>query len=122
MIAISIVSQFVPLYKLNLELSFFRFGHYFFAGILALYYLVYKPEKLKVSKSAGVLILIAAIGLFIFRQFDWQNYIYKIQMVSVFLLMFAALGSNLVKRILTVPLIPIIGGMCYTIYLLHFQC
>ena len=120
MIAFSIVSQFVPLYKLNLGLSLFRFGHYFFAGILASYYLVYKPEKLKVSNSAGVLILITAIGLFVFGQFNWQNYIYQIQMVSVFILIFAALGSELIKRILSVPLISIIGGMCYTIYLLHF--
>ena len=57
---------------------------------------------------------------FVFGQLYWDSFIYHLQLISVFLAIYAAMAGRTVKKILSTPFIAIVGGMCYTIYLYHF--
>jgi peptidoglycan/LPS O-acetylase OafA/YrhL len=48
------------------------------------------------------------------------NYLLYVKMVSMFLLFHSVLNNNYIKKIFSVEIITIIGGMCYSIYLMHF--
>ena len=53
--------------------------------------------------------------------FAWPNLTSLLLPFMLFWLYYSVFRSRHVRRLLTLPLLTVIGGMCYTIYLIHFQ-
>jgi peptidoglycan/LPS O-acetylase OafA/YrhL len=97
----------------------FVFIHFFACGLLLadLYtngIIIFRNEKL------GFMLGIAALASLFFIASIGNMTGYLIKLVSIFLLMHIVLTNPMWKRLFSFRLITIIGGMCYSIYLIHF--
>jgi len=99
-------------------LHVFVYLHYFFSGIL-LADLYCRNIKLVKNEKLGLLIgMLALLGFLFLPSLKYMpGYLLKI--LCMFFLFHEALTNAYVKRIFSVQLLVIIGGMCYSIYLLH---
>ena len=94
----------------NLELSdYFR---YFLAGIIAAD--VYKNIKLP-KHFAWDIIFVGGLFLFFFYFSD-----YFLRTLTLFFILISSLHLIVLRKIVTHKWVTIIGGMCYSLYLLHF--
>ena len=93
--------------------------NFFLCGILlADLYLLRKKE------NNGLLIALLAIvvfGIYLFIPTieHVNNYLSLMKIFAVTLLFYTAITNSHLKRLLSVKIVAIIGGMCYSIYLLH---
>ena len=99
-------------------LHVFVYLHYFFSGIL-LADLYCKNVKLIKTDKLGLLIgVLALLGFLFVPSFKYMpGYLLKI--VCMFFLFHTAVMNVYIKRMFSVPTLVMIGGMCYSIYLLH---
>lgn len=76
---------------------------------------IYKPEKS--YRLLDILMLPAWIGM----MYTWSESWWKTEffVVCLALLFLGALYSTYFKRLLQLPFISVVGGMCYSIYLVH---
>jgi peptidoglycan/LPS O-acetylase OafA/YrhL len=56
-----------------------------------------------------------------YRVLAWHDLGIALLVLGLFLMTLGAFRGHLVRRALSVPLVSIVGGACYTIYLFHFQ-
>jgi peptidoglycan/LPS O-acetylase OafA/YrhL len=97
------------------------FGTHFLTGILVAYLYLTRPalfkERFYWHDLTGV---VALIGLFVFYkpQAFWLNNV--LFNTCTFTLMFSAFRGRIFNRFFTWSPIYLIGGMCYSIYLLHY--
>lgn len=101
--------------------SILTHGHFFILG--AFLHLLPEYSK-KVCFPYGCLnIVIFLMLLLVFYQLDYQYSSFEgntIKVICLFVLFSLALESVAVKSILSSPFLYLIGGMCYSIYLLHY--
>ncbi|MBI1303809.1 MAG: acyltransferase family protein [Phycisphaera sp.] len=56
-----------------------------------------------------------------YRVLAWHHLGIALLVLGLFLMTLGAFRGNLVRRALSVPVVSVVGGACYTIYLFHFQ-
>ena len=99
-------------------LCLYQFIQYFILGFLLsdIYVSSKKPSDNILTRVGGYVVLV--ILLFVsYRQSIWHEYIF---MLTVFLFCYFVLLTDYWKKVFSHPWLAIIGGMCYTIYLLHY--
>ena len=98
-------------------LSLLRFGQYFVVGIfVADIYLSVK--ELPVKKVFIDITGVAAILLiFIFQFYRWHYLV----PLAIFITFISVLYGDKLKKIFSMQLISVIGGMCYITYLIHYS-
>jgi len=108
-------------------LSIYGFAQYFFVGILlADLYISDAAATLVNKKWVGpfaTLCLVAIIYLPIKDEHVFATTQFVARLCFPFLLMlfyFTVLKNTALKRVFSYKFVPIIGGMCYSIYLLHY--
>lgn len=105
-------------------LSLLTLAHFFCAGILAADLFV-SASNGAVSQGSGLklgrfdFLALIAFGLWQALSILPQPIMFLVRPLIVFLLLIAALRGPLFRRFLSIPLVYLIGGMCYTIYLWH---
>jgi peptidoglycan/LPS O-acetylase OafA/YrhL len=102
----------------RVRLSILFYVQYFLMGILVADIFVLHLNKMKSSwiwDGAGI----AALGAAFWMSHDgvWAHILMPL---AFFVLFVAAMRSHGLRRILANPWIAVIGGMCYSIYLLHY--
>jgi peptidoglycan/LPS O-acetylase OafA/YrhL len=97
----------------------FVYLHYFFMGILLADLYCCKVNLIK-NKLAGLIIGIIAFWGFIFLPSIHNLPGFLLKLVCMFLLVHATLNNPFIKKIFSLEPLIIIGGMCYSIYLLHY--
>jgi len=96
-----------------------RFMHYFFAGLLLADLYVMKEGKSKGSVGGyfiGIVALVALLSIPSYYRFPML----LMKLLLLFVAFYQVLFNQQLKAIFSVRGITLIGGMCYSIYLLHF--
>ena len=110
----------IPIFNLFINTNFiwlFNYLFYFLIGFL-ISDLYISEESLKLSP--GVSFLVGISSFFVFSFIDITRLIGKnIFIVVLFLMVYLILNNNFWKRIFGQKTIATIGGMCYSIYLVH---
>lgn len=110
----SIYFSFAPRYA-----NIVRFAHYFFTGMLLADLYVTKNGKATCSWKGFSTGIVALVLLFVFP----SKYVFPpllIKLALLFVLFYQVLFNKQMKEIFSVKWTTLIGGMCYSIYLLHF--
>jgi peptidoglycan/LPS O-acetylase OafA/YrhL len=96
----------------------FNFLHYFFMGILLADLYCSNVILFKNHRTGAIAGMISLIGyIFLPSVYFFPGYLLKL--LFMFILFHTVLTNRIMKRIFSVDAIVIIGGMCYSIYLLH---
>jgi peptidoglycan/LPS O-acetylase OafA/YrhL len=104
----------------RLSLSILNFLQYFLIGfLLADVYLCDWNETPRHQLRWDIVSLIGWPLLILL--FEWPRVTSLLMPFMLFWLYYSIFRSVYVRRLLTRPLLTVIGGMCYTIYLIHFQ-
>lgn len=97
-------------------------GHFFILG--ALLHLTTNYTKLWVNKLPTLLaVIMFGATLFLFFSFKTINPDFFVNLCKLFILFIIfsfVLGGGIITRIFTIRFIYLIGGICYSIYLLHY--
>jgi len=101
----------------RLNLSVFNFAHLFIIGICISYIYVFKNHLLSRSYFFDVLFLFSLLIIYLAKS---MNSIFLFDS-AVFLLFFSVFKLKFLERFLCSNVLVIIGGMCYSIYLLHYS-
>lgn len=110
-------SKFFHLADYNLNESIIKFLHFFIAGFFIADLYITRPDEDKNSSLVDVIGVIGIIGIFL------VEYMGGIKFFSSFAIMiafYATLFGKKIKALFSIDIISVIGGMCYTIYLLHY--
>ncbi len=117
---IMILQQYFSTFTGNTSWTILGHLHYFLIGffLVDLYLTDWKNgiAKHPIFNFIGV---VAFAGLFLTWSWDFEWYSRVAFVVSLFLLGYSAFRATWLNRLLTLPWITAIGGMCYTIYLIH---
>ena len=97
----------------------FKYLHYFFSGLL-LADLYCSKIKLLPHEMGGAIAGIIFLLVFLFLPSLGSLPAYLLKTASMILLVHLALSNQMIRRLFSIPVLVIIGGMCYSIYLLHF--
>lgn len=97
----------------------FMFLHFFFCGILLadLYccgIVLFKSQKLNFWMGIGSLAVYLFVDAFVSMP------VWLLKLACMFLLFHTVLTNNLLRKAFSMPVITSIGGMCYSVYLMHF--
>jgi peptidoglycan/LPS O-acetylase OafA/YrhL len=107
--------------------NIFGYIHYFLLGFLLV---DFKINSLKFNLNKTISIVVGTTAfccVWYFGQKNipnaiFENIVYGVMFLcSIFIFYCFALFDDMWKRILSTPIITTIGGMCYTIYLIHFS-
>lgn len=114
-----LVQQYFKLY-LN-PYSFTILGHlqYFLIGFILVDFYLNDWNEIKPSKIFDVLGLISWISLIYFWSWNYELLSRVLVMLSLFLFFISVFKSHYLNAFVTNRWIMVIGGMCYTIYLIH---
>lgn len=94
--------------------------HYFLIGFLLVdIYLIDWREGIKKHWCYTYLGVLAMVSIVYFWSWDYEFLNRLIFAVSLFVLVFSVFKSTILSKFLSLPWITAIGGMCYTIYLIH---
>lgn len=105
MLILSFKVDIIPIGDLN------DFMKFFVAGIFAAD--VYKNYKFK-SHWLWDLGFVLALIAFYWREYNW------LMSISLFVIILSSFHTVYLRKFLTNRLVTVIGGMCYTLYLLHY--
>ncbi len=97
----------------------FKFLHFFFCGILLADHYTNGVMIIK-NQRLALFVGIAALAGYIFIPSIISLEAYLLRVACMFLLFHTVLTNPLLKKIFSMEFAVIIGGMCYSIYLLHF--
>lgn len=106
------------------RLSLLSFGQFFMIGFLFADLYLSNPDKYDSRRQKGEILwdIISLIGWPLLLVLVVQGYyVHWLLPFYILLLYVAAFRSKWFRRLLSMPWITVIGGMCYSIYLLHFQ-
>jgi peptidoglycan/LPS O-acetylase OafA/YrhL len=125
---LTILNNLYPnyLFENNLQKSILNYIIFFDVGMVSLF--LFKLDNLnKISHKVHFLFIDALcflgfLGTFIFNSNGNDSFLKCVlQSISIFTFLFFSLHSKLIKSFLSSRLIYTIGGMCYTIYIIHYQ-
>jgi peptidoglycan/LPS O-acetylase OafA/YrhL len=96
----------------------FLYLHFFFSGILVAD--LYSSGRQFFSQRMGAVVGLSALAgfLFLISVHDLAGYVLKT--LCIFLLLYTVVTNERMKKIFSAGGLVVIGGMCYSIYLLHF--
>lgn len=122
-ISVALLFLILDLFELFPFISIINYLEYFFAGFLLADLYACKSTLFKKSKLDGILSLLFLSIIWLFDKDElapsmkiiWE----VVQLTSIFALYYLVIFHRSLK-LLTNPIITNIGGMCYTIYLLHY--
>ena len=118
-ILLTIISVFWPLLFNTIGFNYLNllgYFHYFtFGSLLCFLYLNYKISPSYIYDFLGVILFFMIFTLFNYKQF-FVNYFLGL---TIFLIYLFVLNSKLIIKFFRLEIISTIGGMCYTIYLVH---
>jgi peptidoglycan/LPS O-acetylase OafA/YrhL len=97
----------------------FVYIHYFFSGLLLADLYVHHEAKPRASQLGLLLGVFALVGSFILPTHYRLPGIF-IKLIFLFCLFYQTLFNSILKKALSVKIITVIGGMCYSAYLFHF--
>ena len=103
-----------------LNLTILRFVQYFLIGILLADFYVTEVGKTTLNRAlipVFALCLLIAIVTIPIKFALWGKLLFPFLIGAFYLIV---LRNSVVKKIFSIPVISIIGGMCYSIYLLHY--
>lgn len=120
MLLFSLISQFAPLEQMHLRLSLLSCFHFFLAGMMVAYSKVLYPVVTGMKPLQSYVMALAAFALFLFGQSQGSNYAFQVQCIAVWIVIWLSQNSAAWRRFLSIRFMALIGGMCYTIYLIHF--
>lgn len=104
----------------RLELSILNFIQYFLIGLLLAD--VYLCDWNEVPRQQLRWDVVSLIGWpLLLWLFEWPRVTALLMPFMLFGLYYSVFRSVYVRHLLTRPLLTVIGGMCYTIYLIHIQ-
>ena len=101
-----------------LNMSILNFCHLFLIGIYFSFLYVFKSHL--ISKKSVVFDFLMILS-FVMMFFSKINNIIFLFDLGVLLLFFSMFKSNYLNKLFTKDIFVIIGGMCYSIYLLHYS-
>jgi len=96
-----------------------KYLHYFFIGMLLADWFS-TGTKLFKNENAGAVVGILALLIYLFVPSINDLGTYLLKIMGMFLLVHTVLTNTLMKKLFSRPVLVWIGGMCYSIYLLHF--
>lgn len=100
--------------------SLYNYAQYFLAGILLsdLYVSGFGNQSLNKGFTGfiGILLLAAILGM-PFMNWQQEKFLFPFLIMAFYLIV---LKNDAVKKVFSYKFIPVIGGMCYSIYLLHY--
>jgi peptidoglycan/LPS O-acetylase OafA/YrhL len=96
-----------------------KYLHYFFIGILLSDWFV-TGKRLFKNETAGITAAIIALLIYFFLPSINNLWAYMIKILSMWILVHVVLTNASIKKLFSKPVLVWIGGMCYSIYLLHF--
>jgi peptidoglycan/LPS O-acetylase OafA/YrhL len=97
----------------------FKFLHFFFCGILLADMYCSGVTLVKKQKPGAFLGIAALLGFIFIPSVDYLPG-YLLRIVCMFWLFHSVLMNPIMKKLFSLKMMVIIGGMCYSIYLLHF--
>ncbi len=100
----------------NLDLSIFNYAHLFIVGIYVSYLYCNKNIFSKKSYYYDLIFIISFVFIYASKIF---NFIILLD-IGIFLLFISIFKSKIFNKLFCKNLFVIIGGMCYSIYLLHY--
>lgn len=120
MLALVVSQTFFPADALRLKLSIVNYLQYFLAGFLLadIYVSDWKGAPAHHWKWDVLSVIGWPAVILSFERPALAHYLLPFALLTLF---YAAFRGDYFRRLLTVPVITVIGGMCYTIYLIHFQ-
>lgn len=110
-----------PYYHLYLSeaINLARFAHYFFAGLLLTDLYVTRGAKASSSGAGYWIGVVALVALFVFVSYYTLPGL-MVKLLILFVLFHQVLFNERFRQLFILKWITIVGGMCYSIYLLHF--
>jgi peptidoglycan/LPS O-acetylase OafA/YrhL len=99
--------------------NIFSYISFFYGGIVLADLYANKIEVFK-NKQAGLLLGASALLAFIFILSDRSIWMFYAKYFSLIIMVHLVLTNPFLKKIFSPKWITIIGGMCYSIYLVHF--
>ncbi len=109
--------QSVFLKEYHLDKSLVRYLHYFIVGVFIV-------EVLDEEKARSYLWdLVMIIGFYFFFLFEWPSNVLIKALggdIALGVFMYSVFRSRLGHKLFSVRLFTVFGGMCYTIYLIHY--
>lgn len=94
-------------------ISLYDYVHYFLAGFLAADLFLEYSKNIKPKPVFDLICIVATILM-------WNGVKhYGLDLLYIILILTLTASSIYYKKFLSIPLVYIIGGMCYTIYMLH---
>ena len=117
LIALSIPLGVLATHSPRASFSILRYVGYFVSGLLAADFFVL-DLPLWLESSAWDLVALACMGFACSVPHDWEpaNAILPLVFGALCL---AAMRGRVFRRIVSIPTLAVIGGMCYSIYLMH---
>jgi peptidoglycan/LPS O-acetylase OafA/YrhL len=100
----------------RLNKSILRYAHLFIVGIYISYLYVYKNQYFKKSFIFDVIFLISFALIYAAKILD----LIVLLDIGIFLLFISIFKSKIFNKLFCKNIFVIIGGMCYSIYLLHY--
>ena len=97
----------------------FMYLHYFFLGILAADLYCSRKVLFSNGRIASIVCCLSLAGFIFLPSID-NLATYLLKIACMFLLVHTALSNSQLARLFSGKTIVIIGGMCYSIYLLHY--
>lgn len=109
-----ILNYFYPSPFLNL----YAYLHYFFIGFL-LADLYVSEAKIKINKFLSLFIGLTSLAMLVYINFTQSLVKQFIFLLLIFIFYYLVLNDDLWKKIFSNRVLTSIGGMCYSIYLIH---
>lgn len=116
---IVILASAVYWFKVWNALHVFAYLQYFFTGILLTDLYCCRVNIFRNEKLALTIGLISLIGFLFLPSIGYMPG-YFLKLIFMFLLFHTVLNNSYMRKLFSVQMMVIIGGMCYSIYLLHF--
>lgn len=110
-----------PYYHLYVSeaINLARFAHYFFAGLLLTDLYVTRAAGISSSRSGYWIGVASLVALFVFVSYYTLPGL-MVKLLILMVLFHQVLFNERFRQLFTLKGVTIIGGMCYSIYLLHF--
>jgi len=113
-----LIFPILQIYVVSLPTTIFNFIQFFLIGFL-LADLFLDSRKYESSNKITVFLGFVALGVILLVDHRMNIFYQYLYLVSMFLFYFIVMNNDFWKKMMSLRLISVIGGMCYTIYLIH---
>ena len=96
-----------------------KFMHCFFMGLLLCDLYCHRISLFR-NESWGALVGMASALAYLLVPSFLNPVCYAVNLLAQFFLFHAVLTNSFTRRFFSIPILTVIGGMCYSIYLLHY--